>query len=426
MRDARFLRGRSSARQQGRPRTRSLRQAVCLLVLGPLTFTADPTAALSSAPGGGWRSPEVVTRGAFAWDVAMVRGGRAVAAWYTGRAIVVARRVPGAGWLPEERLAARPDLGFEEVPSVAMNERGTVVVVYQDEHRIQAIRRPAGGTWQQPRTLVTTRGLIATPVVALGPGGGSDCIVVGKDINNNLDLTLVAIRSSIRRRLGTRRPTGSVWATSPAVVTGPRGWVTAAWTCQQASVCVAEHGSKGWPPDGACLNSSGIPELRWTGPVGSTWPRMTRSCRIGPRIGGDANQLSRTASGTSPRSPRPAAGAPRSRHRPGTTGNREVVAAVRRRSGAWSTPHLISDRAHRRRCRGGRQRHGVRGRQRGLRHQRRNGYAVRARQGMAANCRGSAAAPKGAWSAARRKRHSILHQPESPPESVVPPRQRVR
>jgi hypothetical protein len=240
-------------------------------------------------------------------------------------------------------LAARRDLGLGEVPSVAMNERGTIVVVYQDAHRIKAIRRPAGGTWQRPRTLVTTRGLIAAPVAALGPGGGAT-VVVGKDINNNLDLTMVAIRS--RSGGGWGRPHRLGLGDLPAVVTGPRGWVTAAWSCQQESVCVAEHGSTGWRPRRRMLRgSSASPEIAVDG-TGRVYMatsgavlshRPAHRWRREPAVPDGVWHFATIAAAGRGRAAVVFTG-------PGTSGDREVVAAARRRSGAWSPPHLISDR----------------------------------------------------------------------------------
>ena len=217
--------------------------ALLSLLLG---FVLVPSVAAPLAREDPWRDPVHVGRTWFMeWDVAMVGHGRAVAAWTRGNWVYARLRVPGRGWLPVRRVAHWNDPGFGLPPSVAMNRRGAVILVYANEHTVRSVRRTPDGPWQAPRRLMGVRRAFAHLEVALAPGGVATA-VVAKNPDQDLWMSAWVTRSGPDSGWSRPRRLGRTKTEEPAVVAGPGGAVTAAWSCRRHSACVIEHRARRW------------------------------------------------------------------------------------------------------------------------------------------------------------------------------------
>ena len=223
-----------------------------LLGHGPQVMTAaHPVPGRWSTPVA--LSPHVAAgngRGAFGPVLAVSRGGAVVVSWLwneedSGAAQVQARyqTVDGA-WRAVTTLSPVEAAS----PVSAIDARGRPVVAYVSQGSEFVVRRVAG-TWTAPR-LVGRHG--EPPQVAVGDAG--DIVVAFSQLQPD----------GIFRPVAATRRIGGVWHapvvldsaldtpltdTEPAVVVGPRGRSTVAWTRPDGSVMVSDHFLGGsWTP----------------------------------------------------------------------------------------------------------------------------------------------------------------------------------
>ena len=207
---------------------------VVALAAAWLTFPGTPA---SAGAVDRWTEPLKVSRDVSSeWDVAMGAGGRAAVVWYGERDLMVALRSRQGEWSPPRAVAAADHNGYDLPPAVAMNDRGTVVIAFQNKHRLLAVRKPARSGWQKPHLLRRNPVPFAHLSVALSrKGEATVAMIIGGDEGD-----VYAVRSrSDGRRWQRPRLMGHDGGTAD-VVTAPGGAVTVAWWCE-THVCVRSH-----------------------------------------------------------------------------------------------------------------------------------------------------------------------------------------
>jgi hypothetical protein len=124
---------------------------------------------------GAWGSPiEVSDPNEFAEipRVAVDEAGGAVVAWYSATGVKVASYTVGAGWSPPETLSSDPQ--FAAV-SASTSAGGDVDVVWSQENdnKVLAANRPAGGSWSAAATISTPGVAANAPSVTTRPDGSA-------------------------------------------------------------------------------------------------------------------------------------------------------------------------------------------------------------------------------------------------------------
>lgn len=128
----------------------------------------------------GWGPPAEAPSGDAGWvDAAVDGSGRTLAVWAEERgglsAVMASERPAGGGWSAPQVVLA-PQRWRVMRPDVAVNARGDAIVVFEYVGRGSSVvlgaHRPAGGRWEEPRTLSrVARGPLDPLPPAVGPGG---------------------------------------------------------------------------------------------------------------------------------------------------------------------------------------------------------------------------------------------------------------
>lgn len=211
--------------------------AVLMVVALASASLGLPGLSASASPVDGWTEPLKVSGDVYSeWDAATGADGRAAVVWYGERDLMVAMRSQNGDWSPPRAVAPADDNGYDIPPAVAMNDRGTVVIAFQNRHRMMAVRKPARSGWQKPHLLRRNPVPFAHLSVALSRKGEATVVmIIGGDEG---DVYAVRSRSDGQRWLRPRLM-GHDGGTAD-VVTAPGGTVTVAWWCE-THVCVRTH-----------------------------------------------------------------------------------------------------------------------------------------------------------------------------------------
>ena len=147
---------------------------------GELIRWTDTGAEVMRATRGGLSATAEVRLGRlFGCPVAAARpGGAGVLVGGTLSGLRIALREPGAGWAAPISLPVE----FALDPAAAISSRGDAVVAWVEiDHRfrtrLRAVRRPAGGSFGAPVTILGWRVRGIPPVPAVGISAGGDALV---------------------------------------------------------------------------------------------------------------------------------------------------------------------------------------------------------------------------------------------------------
>lgn len=191
-----------------------------------------------------WSTPEVVpgTGGALEAEVAFDGDGDLVVAWAAGRRVRVVRRSAGGSWdeartvhrTPAGTLGTRPtDL------DLAVNARGRAVVSWRTEDdnldriyvplRVQAVVGGPGARWGRARTLSSAEGFASDAMVAMSRAGRAT-VVWQDNLGGDKDRVMTSSRAP-GQSWGRSVPLSRrlVHATSPQLAALPSGELAVAW-----------------------------------------------------------------------------------------------------------------------------------------------------------------------------------------------------
>lgn len=269
-------------------------RAVAVWTRSARRHSSDTLMAAVRPAGGTWSGPVVLAAEAPGHEfpaVAFDDAGAATVVWQgygeRGRVSVESRRITRNGTLTRTVRLGRMDRGGG-LPSLAVDPAGNATVAWmkQDGTRswVEAVRRPAGGSWTDPKRLSPRDGDVGVPTVASSAGG---TVVVWPGAASYAEPTRVW---AAQRAGGWRDPDpisarGSIFG-ADAVVT-PAGDMIATWSRYPADgpsrVELAERPAGGsWQP--AVLLPSGRDGLdpvvaAGDGEVTVVWRRVTENDR---------------------------------------------------------------------------------------------------------------------------------------------------
>ena len=156
-------------------------RAVAVWTRSKRRHNQDTLMAASRSARGGWSDPIVLApeaRGHEFPSVAFDAKGAATVVWQDygerGRVSVESRRITRTGSLTRTVRLGRMD-GGGGLPSLAVDPVGNATVAWskQDGTRawVEVVRRPAGGSWTDPKRLSPRDGDVGLPTVAASSGG---------------------------------------------------------------------------------------------------------------------------------------------------------------------------------------------------------------------------------------------------------------
>lgn len=191
-------------------------------------------ASVQAGYAGPWSAPHPVSPvgpAVYGQRVAMDGNGGAVVVWESSGRIQVSRRPAGGTWQDPRTLSGR----HAHFPAVAANKRGDVTIVWQrhiDDHdRLQAAHRPMDGHWSKVRTLTGGFGQVVHPQVAMDRRGAATVVWERMWADGGRSAVFVTRRRAgggwtDARRLSAKKAPAS----GPLVAMDRRGDAIAAWT----------------------------------------------------------------------------------------------------------------------------------------------------------------------------------------------------